>query len=187
MTLTLPEAHPMPTPPQRRRFHIARGRQAKPAPHAEQARRYAEEYYQALRRWHVELAQASVPIISYDAFRPEPEISTLGELLPSRPSMLQLPDGQHYETDVAEAISVMSASRGQDRRAAGILLDRLRSPHVRTPATLLRENGQWQPDAPRHAAWAVACLTLGVLLRDKQAERFLPYCRRAMEGREVAT
>ncbi|GGR34052.1 hypothetical protein [Deinococcus ruber] len=121
--------------------------------------------------------------MSYTGFRPGGfEISTLAELNgPSQPTFLSLPCGERSESEVAQVISMMKASAAHDRRDAGRVLDRLRDPRSGVPASLLREDGKWQRDAPRHAGYAVAVLTLAVALRDPLAEVLLPVCRNVMQ------
>ena len=68
----------------------------------------------------------------------------------------------------------------------GHLLDSLRDPAQRKPSSLTRENGGWQPDAPRYAAWALDVLSLAVILRDMEASQYTSYCRRVMDRPDVA-
>ena len=156
--------------------------------HAQQARQYAERWYQALLAWKVEHGSVPVPRNNYTDFRNRMHggISTLGEFLPTQATMLILPSGEYRETEVAQIISAMQASSAFETSENGHLLDALRNPGQRKPSTLLRENGGWQPDASRHAAWALAVLSLASALRDTHAGQYLPYCRRVMDRPDVA-
>ncbi|WP_161881921.1 hypothetical protein [Deinococcus alpinitundrae] len=119
--------------------------------------------------------------MSYAQYRPgwEPE-GTMGQGGPEKATVLRTPIGEVSEVEVGRLITRMAESGVREARAAGLLLERIRSGNV-TPQTLLREDGRWQPDAPRHAAYAVAVLTLAIQVCDERAEQFLPYCRQVME------
>lgn len=170
MTLTL-KARSLTEPKPRRRY-VAKSRGVKPQPQGQLARQHAEAWYQALNRWEVRVATSRLPKMSYAQYRPgwEPE-STLGEGGPDVATMLKTPIN---EAEVGRLITRMVESGVLEARATGQLLERIRGGSL-TPRTLLREeDGRWQPDAPRHAAYAVAVLTLAVLtlavhLRDQRA------------------
>lgn len=153
---------------------------------AHEYRAHAEVWYQALRRWKVELPRVPVPRTSYAPFTSgwEP-LSTLGEGGPDLPTALVTPVGQVGEAEVARLIGLMLASEVPDTRAVGGLLEKLRGEY-RTPATLLREDGRWQPDTSRHAAYAVAVLTLAVQLGDRHAEAPLRYARAVQQRPALA-
>ena len=178
-------------PPERRRYARMHDRQTaqEARTHAQQARAYAELWYQALLAWEVEHPRVLVSSVRYGAFRPQSapsDIEMIGSSLPDQPSYLNLPSGQYRETEVGQIISAMMQSGAFETSENGHLLDALRDASQRKPATLLRENAAWQPDAPRHAAWALAVLSLAVALRDTQAGQYLSYCRRVMDRPDVA-
>ena len=66
----------------------------------------------------------------------------------------------------------------------GHLLDALRDPTQRKPESLLREDGRWMRQTS--PAWALAVLSLAVVLRDGYAGQYLPYCRREFERAATA-
>ncbi|GGR31366.1 hypothetical protein [Deinococcus ruber] len=177
----------MPNDPNRSRY-VAKSHAVTPKTHARQAQEYAEAVYQSLRQWSVYEVRDVIPKISYAAFREdfgEELISTLGAGGDPLPTRLRLPHADVNEVSAGQIISRMQASHSYDRQALGNLLDKLRS-SARTPATLIRPEGGWERNAPYHATWAVAVLTLAVELRDPKAELFLPYCRRVMGRPDVA-
>lgn len=178
-------------PPERRRYARMHDRQAaqEARTHAQQARAYAELWYLTLLAWEVEHPRVLVSSVRYGAFRPQSapsDIEMIGSSLPDQPSYLNLPSGQYRETEVGQIISAMMQSGAFETSENGHLLDALRDASQRKPATLLRENGGWQPDAPRHAAWALAVLSLAVALRDIHARQYMAYCRRVMDRPDVA-
>ena len=178
-------------PPERRRYARMHDRQTaqEARTHAQQARAYANLWYLTLLAWEVEHARVLVSSVRYGAFRPQSapsDIEMIGSSMPDQPSYLNLPSGQYRETEVGQIISTMMSSTTFETSENGHLLDALRDASQRKPATLLREYGGWQPDAPRHAAWALAVLSLAVALRDTQAGQYLSYCRRVMDRPDVA-
>lgn len=188
MTLVLTPEATLPMPPERRRY-VSRGRQSTqaltlPREQAREARQYAQRWYVALSDWQVERALVRIPAVSYAGFADRwGYVSTLGEFLPDQCTMLELPIGQHLEGEVGQIISTMQASSVTATRQCGDLLHLIRTPGSRKPDSLLNGAGQWQPDAPRMAAYALACLSLAVVLRDTRAEFYLPYLR-GVAGRD---
>lgn len=144
---------------------------------AHEYRAYSEAWYRALRAWEVEVPVVVRPSMNFAVFASgwEP-ISTLGEGGPDLPTALLTPMGELREVEVARAISSMVTSPIPDRRAAGLLLERVRC-DLQAPMSLLREDGHWGPRAPRMAAYAVAALTLAVALGDVKAEAPLIYAQ----------
>lgn len=125
MTALLLEA---PLTPERRRPRLQLRQLAQERrTHAQEARQYAELWYQALLAWRVEYGRPRVPVISYQAMRDHRQgISTLGEFLPDRPNHLRLPSGDYLETEVGQIISTMLTSSAFEVSENGHLLDALR-------------------------------------------------------------
>ncbi|SMB93292.1 hypothetical protein SAMN00790413_01920 [Deinococcus hopiensis KR-140] len=148
---------------------------------AKEARAYAECWYQAIRAWKVRTVQLPSP--GDGRYQPDDlDFLTLGMGGPITATYLQTPIGDCTEHEVATVIKELLGSGVPDHRAIGQLLDRLRGTY-RTPVTLLRECGRWQPDMARHAAYAVAVLTLAVRLGDGHAEAPLARARADQQGR----
>ena len=148
-----------------------------------QARQYAELWFQALLAWKVEHGRVLVARNNYTDFRNRMHggISTLGEFLPAKATMLILPSGEYLEGEVSQIIKTMQRSSTFETSENGHLLDALRDPTQRKPSTLLREDATWGPRSGEMAGWALAVLSLAVALRDTQAGQFLPYFRRVMD------